>query len=270
MSQGEGTPSVLTVCGATHLGKVRDGNEDAFVVCELERGQPATPTRPTQLSAAAPGVLLMVCDGMGGAAAGEVAARVACETVCRLLHHRRGPEAAADLAAAIVGANAAIRDEAQRHVEKRGMGTTSTAALVREGRLLVAQVGDSRAYVSRAGVLHQLTRDQSLAMAMIEAGQLSPAQLKSFPHANVILQALGTQETVEPALTELALEPQDTLLLCSDGLHGPVARSEIAAILGAEADLAERAAALIRAALDAGATDNVTALVAQWSGPRPQ
>jgi serine/threonine protein phosphatase PrpC len=255
----------LRVYGATNVGKVRESNEDTFVVCQLDTGTPASPAEVSLLSAQTPGVLLMVCDGMGGAAAGEVAARLACEVVCRSLHEHATPGASPDLTAAMASANHAIFEEAKRHSEERGMGTTSTAAIVREGRLTVAQVGDSRAYLFRSGTLQRLTRDQSLAMAMVDSGTLSPAELKDFPHGNIILQALGVQPKVAPVITELDLEPRDTILLCSDGLHGPVADDKIASVLGATVHLSEGAAGLIQAALDAGAPDNVTVILAQWN-----
>jgi serine/threonine protein phosphatase PrpC/MFS family permease len=264
MDQGE-LPRGLSVYGATDVGKVRDSNEDTYVISQLETGVPASQTKVSFLSVEPPGVLLMVCDGMGGAAAGEVAARLACETVCRTLHEQRTSGTNPDLAAAMLSANRAIFEEARRHSEERGMGTTSTAALVHGGRLTVAQVGDSRAYLYRGGALQRLTRDQSLAMAMVDSGTLSPAELKDFPHGNIILQALGVQERVAPVITELELEPWDTILLCTDGLHGFVDEDKIAAVLSATPHLPEGAAGLIQAALDAGAPDNVTVILAQWS-----
>jgi serine/threonine protein phosphatase PrpC len=148
------------------------------------------------------------------------------------------------------------------------MGTTATAALVRGGRLLVAQIGDSRAYLFRGNDLQRLTRDQSLAASMVEEGVLSPEKLKDFRRGNVILQALGVEETVAPVVTTLELRPDDVILLCSDGLHGQVDDEKILSILrlGEGSDqLCGRAQALIQAALDAGAPDNVTVVLARWS-----
>lgn len=255
----------LTVFGTTDTGKVRDGNEDAFVIAALEAGTPLTSTEPLVVSAAAPGVLLMVCDGLGGAAAGEVASRLACDVVARSLFEQRGAADGPDLMVAMRAANQAIFEEASRRSDERGMGTTCTIALVREGRLTLAQVGDSRAYLARGGALRQLTRDQSLAMALLDAGTLSPSALKDFPHGNVILQALGVQETVEPVKTELELEPDDVILLCSDGLHAPVGEEKISSIMRRDDPLAVRARALIEAALAVGAPDNVTVVLAKFN-----
>jgi serine/threonine protein phosphatase PrpC/sugar phosphate permease len=252
----------LSVYGTTDVGKVRSSNEDTFAVYEIDKGSSPAPT-DASLSTAGAGVLLMVCDGMGGAAAGEIAARLATETICRTLSENRTEP---DLVSAMGAANQAILDESRRQTDQRGMGTTATAALVREARLLVAQVGDSRAYLFRDNGLERLTRDQSLATAMIDSGTLSPAELKDFPHGNIILQALGVAEKVTPVVTGLNLKPNDTILLCSDGLHGPVDDEQILSILRATDRLPERAAALIQAALDAGAPDNVTVILARWNG----
>ncbi len=251
----------LSVYGTTHVGRVRDSNEDTFVVYDIEMGASPASSGHTELSTGGPGVLVMVCDGMGGAAAGEVAAGIASQMVCRTLFENR---ANPDLVAALEAANQAIYQQSRAESEERGMGTTATAALVRDGHLLVAQVGDSRAYLFRGNDLERLTRDQSLAMAMVESGTLSPAEVDNFPHGNVILQALGVQETVTPVLTRLDLKDQDIILLCSDGLHGYVKEEQIRSALRGADKLSERAMALIQLALDAGAPDNVTVILARW------
>ncbi|HVV51390.1 MAG TPA: MFS transporter [Polyangia bacterium] len=253
----------LSVYGSTHVGRVRDSNEDAFVVYDVDKGASPASAEVSQLSATGPGVLLMVCDGMGGAAAGEVAAGLAAETTCRTLFENR---ANPDLVAALEAANLAIYKESRRETEERGMGTTATAALIRDGELLIAQVGDSRAYLFRDNDLERLTRDQSLAVAMMESGALSPAELDDFPHGNVILQALGVAESVVPVVTKRALKPDDTLLVCSDGLHGYVDDERIRSALRSSDQLPARALALIQAALDVGAPDNVTVVLARWDG----
>ena len=111
------------------------------------------------------------------------------------------------------------------------MGTTCAAGLLLAGRVVLAEVGDSRAYLFRAGVLRQLTRDQSLAAAMVDSGALTSEEAKTFPHKNVILQALGISDHVEPVTSESEVTSNDILLLCSDGLHGSVPDERIAAIL---------------------------------------
>jgi serine/threonine protein phosphatase PrpC/sugar phosphate permease len=262
---GEQTKPVrsLSAYGVTHVGRVRDSNEDTFVIYQIDQGAPPAPAEASVLSTAGPGVLLMVCDGMGGAAAGEVASALAAETICRTLSENR---AQPDLLAALAAANEAIYRESRRRADARGMGTTATAALVRDDHLLVAQVGDSRAYLFRGTDLQRLTRDQSLAAAMIDEGILSPEKLKDFRRKNVVLQALGVEEAVTPVVTKVDLEPRDAILLCSDGLHGQVDEEQILSILCRSDQPAEQVQALLRAALDTGAPDNVTIVLARWDG----
>lgn len=261
--------TTVTVCGATNVGLVREGNEDAFVVSDVAAGTTLTPSEPQPFSlSGGAGLLLMVCDGMGGAAAGEVAAHLACETVARGLSEPRavvaGFAGAAALTSALHLANRVIYEESRRRSDERGMGTTCTAALIERERLIVAQVGDSRAYLFRDGALQLLTHDQSLAMVMLDSGVLKPEELKTFPHANVITQALGAQEHLEPVVSELDLRTGDTLLLCSDGLHGPVPDATIAGILRETEHLSSCARKLVRAALEAGGPDNVTVVLARY------
>jgi protein phosphatase len=130
-------------------------------------------------------------------------------------------------------------------------------------------VGDSRAYLLRKGRLQQLTRDQTIASQLVEQGILSPDRLASFPFRHVLLQALGTRGEFEPVITDVALEEGDRLLLCSDGLHGPVSEEAIAAILNVSGDPAQAARALIAAALAAGGPDNVTVVVADCGRLEP-
>ena len=161
-----------------------------------------------------------------------------------------------------LGANGAVFAEAKAHPETRGMGTTCTAAIVLPDRLFIAQVGDSRAYLLRGGSLHLLTRDQTMADQLIESGVLRPEDVGTFAYRHVLSQALGTRSTIEPITSEVHLRRGDRILLCSDGLHGPVSAPEIARILGAAADINAVAHGLIQAALAAGGPDNVTVVVA--------
>jgi protein phosphatase len=202
---------------------------------------------------------------MGGAAAGEVAARLAAESIKHVLV-AAGPAVSAhpteSLECAVDDANRAILNEAQAHPEERGMGTTCTAAIVLPDRLCISQVGDSRAYLLRGGTLQALTRDQSLATQLVDSGALQPDQASTFPYRHVLVQALGTRSTISPVTTETPLQTGDRILLCSDGLHGPVGEDGIAAILAAVRDVDQATHQLIEAALAAGGPDNVTVVVA--------
>jgi protein phosphatase len=149
------------------------------------------------------------------------------------------------------------------------MGTTATVCTVAGDSLLIAHVGDSRAYLLRGGVLHQLTRDQTLKTLLVERGQLTPEQAGEFQHNNIILQALGHKGGVEVDLGWVGLCQGDVLLVCSDGLYGCVPDERIAQTLSAGGDLGQTCDALIELALHAGGPDNVTVLVAHCHGALP-
>lgn len=255
----------LTVCGGTDIGSSRDQNQDTFVILNLESGKTSRPCVRTDISVSQPGILLLVCDGMGGAPAGDVAARVAATTIENELRAAGSDvvqEPGPSLKRAVEGANRAILAEAKAHPEERGMGTTCTAAVFSPDLLSVAQVGDSRAYLFRDGRLRALTRDQTMAQDLLEAGDLTPGQMAHFPYRHVLSQALGPRGRVKPVVTDHKLEEHDRVLLCSDGLHGVIDEVAIGAILSATPDVSDAARALIEAALAAGGPDNVTVVVA--------
>jgi PPM family protein phosphatase len=257
---------MVTVCGGTNVGSVRKENQDTFVIAELESGRISRPCVRTEVWTARPGVLMLVCDGMGGRAAGDVAAKVAAESIKQRLQAEgenvgRAPEHS--LKRAIASANDAVQKEARVHPEESGMGTTCTAAIVCPDRLAIAQVGDSRAYLLRDGRLVSLTRDQTLAEELVDAGVLESSDVQRFPYRHVLAQALGTNPRVEPAMTTVELREGDRVLLCSDGLHGPVPETTVAAIMTSTRDVAEISKALIEASLKAGSPDNVTVVVAE-------
>jgi PPM family protein phosphatase len=160
-----------------------------------------------------------------------------------------------------------IFNEARADRSRRGMGTTSTIASLMDTRLFVAQVGDSRAYVLRHGKLVQVSRDQSLVNQLIEAGQLTEEEAETFEHNNIILQALGTAETVQVDLTYVDLERGDRLLLCSDGLSGMVRADELREVLVGQRDPLDACRELTERANRAGGHDNITVIVADFDGP---
>ncbi|MCC6994989.1 MAG: serine/threonine-protein phosphatase [Deltaproteobacteria bacterium] len=278
----------VEVCGRTDVGLEREHNEDSFLVADLEHDWRAGETDPTRtLTVSGKGVVLAVCDGMGGAAAGEVASGMAVEAlfeelggaardkVARPAEGKPNDEAAvlarreglAELLyQAIMAANTRIWDASVAERARSGMGTTASATTLIDEHLVIAQVGDSRAYLFRNGALTQVTRDQSLAGALIESGTLDQAQAKDFIHSNVILQALGVEPDVAPTLSSIALCRGDVVLICSDGLSGPVYDDQMQSILGAESDLAKACDQLIEAAKEEGAPDNVTVVLARFGG----
>jgi serine/threonine protein phosphatase PrpC len=255
----------LAICGATDIGGSRASNQDTFVIADLQSGDLSNPCSRKDIPLSRHGILLLVCDGMGGAAAGDVAARIAAESIKKQLIGARPAVSTrpdASLKRAVSSANGAVFAEAKAHPETRGMGTTCTAAIVLPDRLLIAQVGDSRAYLLRGGRLELLTRDQTMAEQLVDSGVLRAEDVDACAYGHILSQAVGTQSTVQPITSEVRLRRGDRILLCSDGLHGPVSAQEIARILGASADIKGVAHGLIQAALAAGGPDNVTVVVA--------
>ncbi|HEX4458656.1 MAG TPA: Stp1/IreP family PP2C-type Ser/Thr phosphatase, partial [Polyangia bacterium] len=273
----EGGPTSVRLMGRTDVGLIREHNEDSFVIVRLDDGQREIEPL-VQHDLGERGTLLVVCDGMGGAAAGEVASGMAIEALVQTMCDAAmiaAPEGTVDddktrharkLRGAAREANARIFREARENLTRSGMGTTMTAMQLWRSWALIAQVGDSRAYVWRQGVFTQVTRDQSLVNQLLETGQITVEQAKFFEHSNVILQALGVQEEVEVQLSKVDLRKGDRLLLCSDGLVGVVSDEEIAAVMGAIDDPDETARILIEMANGAGGPDNITVIVAHVDG----
>jgi protein phosphatase len=255
----------LALCGATNVGVCRSENQDTFVIADLRSGDLSNPCSRAELPLSSQGILLLVCDGMGGAAAGDLAARIAADAMKQQLVGA-GPTIAEhpdeSLKSAVAGANGAVLAEAKARPAARGMGTTCTAAIVQPDRLSIAQVGDSRAYLWRDGRLQRLTRDQTMADQLVDCGALRPEDIPTYPYRHILTQAVGTHSTIEPITSDTRLQRGDRILLCSDGLHGPVPDSEIARILGAPVGIDRVTQELIHAALAAGGPDNVTVVVA--------
>ena len=261
----------FAVFGKTEVGLIREHNEDNFMVADLSSDAgPLEGDAVFEGEVSDRGVAFAVCDGMGGAAAGEVASHMAVDALFEVL---RGDSAAQDrdsfarrLVTAVEEAGARIFLAAKKDRTRRGMGTTATVAGFIDKVLFVGQVGDSRCYVLRNGQLSLLTKDQSLVNQLIEAGQLTEDEAEAFEHSNIILQALGTTERVAVDLTFVELRRGDRLLLCSDGLsalvHDDAIREEMACI-GPLPQLTDR---LIDLANAAGGHDNVTCIVADFDG----
>lgn len=233
----------LEAAALTHTGKVRDHNEDAFGHC-LEAG------------------VFVVCDGMGGAAAGEIASRLAVDTLVERLCAVTSPaDRRRALEESIAAANRLVYTQSAKDAALRGMGTTLVAVAVQDHSALIAHVGDSRCYLFRAGQLTRQTNDHSLVDEQVRLGHITQQDAERSPLKNVITRAIGTQPSVEPDITELPLEPGDILLLCSDGLIREVPDPKIAAILKLAATLEEKCRQLIETANSAGSHDNVTAIL---------
>jgi serine/threonine protein phosphatase PrpC len=244
--------------GLSETGPVRHINEDCFVIAEDLR-------------------LFVVADGMGGHAAGEVAARAAIESIENFI--RRSQETADfswpygidptmsyeanRLKTAVSLANRRINRLADSHDDYLGMGTTVVCALLRDDHLIVAHVGDSRLYLYDGNALIQLTQDDSWAATVLDSKK---ANGKSVPIRHVLTNVLGARPDTEVHLMERELEKDAKLLLCSDGLHGSVPHDRLQDVLASNQDLGEMARALIGAALEHGSRDNITALLVHCSG----
>jgi protein phosphatase len=266
---------VVRVSGQTDVGRAREHNEDAFAVADLTTGNPTLGPEPGLHVAGERGVLFMVADGMGGAAAGELASSMAVSVVLEEMRERWcGEDApppepatfAAALREATEAANRRIHDYAAAHPENRGMGTTATVVGLLGDTLYVAQVGDSRAYLVREGTARQITKDQSLMQKLIEAGEMTEAEAEVSDRRNIILQALGPEPYVRTDLTHQQVRRGDTLVLCSDGLSGQVRAEEIARLAGETDDIAVLCERLIEQANATGGPDNITVVAARFDG----
>jgi serine/threonine protein phosphatase PrpC len=272
MNSANGRPEIrMRLFGRTDVGQIREHNEDNFLVADLTRKTRSLMESDRDQAVGDWGSVAGVCDGMGGAAAGEIASQLAVDIIYEHLTKGDPPREQDDLARRLVHAveeaGSRIFNEARADRTRRGMGTTATIAALMDGRLFVAQVGDSRAYVLRGDKLVQVSRDQSLVNQLIEAGQLTEEEAETFEHNNIILQALGTAETVQVDLTYVALPRTDRRLLCSDGLSGMVRADEMREVLLASADPLEACRELTDRANRAGGHDNITVIVADFDGP---
>ena len=264
---------IVHVFGRTDVGRTREHNEDAFVVADLTRGNATLQPEVRTHQVGDRGSLFMVADGMGGAAAGEIASAMAIEVVLRelteSLSSAEAPDResyAASLKRATAAANAQIHAFALDHPEYRGMGTTATVAAVLGDTLFLSQVGDSRAYLVRDGVAQQITKDQSLMQKLIEAGEITEEEAEHSERRNIILQALGPESQIRVDLTHQQVRRGDILVLCSDGLSGQVRIDEIGRVATEEPDLMAVCKTLIDRANENGGPDNITVIAVRFDG----
>jgi protein phosphatase len=223
----------------TDLGRVRDANEDAYLVDEPIYG---------------------IADGMGGHIAGDVASQTAVDTITSRAKEQ-SPGDADSLAELVKEANAAIWERSQSDPSLHGMGTTCTMVLVGDDHLDIAHVGDSRAYLYRDGELSQITEDHTLVGRMVKEGRLEPHEAERHPQRNIITRALGIDRSVEVDTITLTVREGDRILVCSDGLTSMIEAEEIRDILRSESDPQVVADRLVEAANSAGGEDNITVLI---------
>jgi protein phosphatase len=243
------TPVIrYAVATVSDCGRKRPSNEDAFGY-SVEHG------------------VYVVCDGMGGAAAGEIASSMAVDEVLRLLGNRTEAAPLEDaVEEALRAANQAIHFRAEQDPQLNGMGTTLVGLATEGRRILVFNVGDSRCYRLRNLQLEQISLDHSLVEEQVRMGKMTEAEALRSPLRNVITRALGTEGSVTPDLFELQVEPGEIFLLCSDGLTGDVSDAQIESLLAADLALDELCASLVEAANQAGGRDNITCLLVRAEG----
>lgn len=266
-------PVRVSVFGKTDLGKTRDHNEDSFLVADLTTQRASLLPEVREHVVGPRGSLFMVADGMGGAAAGEVASAMATDLIYKHLTNEWGKDTevsaqrfAYRMKEAVEVANAGINGYTRDHPDVRGMGTTCTTAGVFGTDLYLCQIGDSRGYLVRDGKTMQITKDQSLMQRLVDAGELTEAEAETSERRNIILQALGPEPRVKVDLTHQPLRKGDLLVLCSDGLSGQVKRDEIGELYARHPGLPELCSALIDLANERGGPDNITCIAARFDG----
>ncbi len=272
-------PFTVRAFGLTDRGRVRPANEDHFVVLELARTmnvhQTSLPESEAQYGSHR-GHLFLIADGMGGHRAGEVASALSVVSVegfllntLKRFFSMEAPEeqhVLKEFQAALLQADARIFEEASRHPEMIGMGTTLTMAFAVDWRLLVAHAGDSRCYLLSGGLLHQLTHDDTMVAAMVQAGSLSPEAASHHPYRHVVTNVLGGQDPgVRVEMHKLDLETGDVVLLCSDGLTEMLSDDRIAVILQGEENPRQACERLAAEANEQGGKDNITVIVARFA-----
>jgi protein phosphatase len=271
-------PLEVSCFGLTDRGRVRESNEDQFLVAELVKALRVRYTslpQPKVRQSSDRSYLFVVADGIGGSAAGERASALAIDSVetflldaCQWFARLRGAEGDQlfhDFRQALATANSRVLAEATAHAELRGMGTTLTLAFVLNGELFVAHAGDSRCYLFRGGLLYRLTADHTLAEEMVRLGGLTPEEAAHSRWSHVVTNAVGgdsPEVTVE--LHKAALSAGDVLLVCSDGLTGMVSEAEVARVLADEVGPEAAARRLVARANEQGGKDNITVIVARF------
>lgn len=255
----------VLVSAKTDVGRTRQTNEDACSITELATGDLIDALdRDCKIDVGERGVLLALSDGMGGHQAGEVASALVLESLQAELRREMNKPIERQLEEAIRRANAQVRAAAQT-AEREGMGATLVAVFIRGTQAYIAEVGDSRGYLLRAGRLRQMTRDQSLVQLLVDQGVMTPSEARRAPGKNVILQAVGLDSDVRVAIGRLELRRGDRLLLCSDGVTNEVSDDELRETM---TDCAPRAACetMIALANERGGHDNQTVIVADVLG----
>lgn len=255
----------VEVFGATDTGRRRPRNEDTFLFANLNK-KGENELFENKFAVEENGALMLVADGMGGAAAGDVASKMASETI--YIAFKELPQEMdipLRLKTAVDLANQRIFEHAQANPELRGMGTTLTAVYIQDSIAYIAQVGDSRAYLLRGNKIKQITKDQTLAQYLFDIGQITRDKMRIVPQ-NVILQALGTEKNIDPTISAIRLCKDDYLLLCSDGLSNKLFSLDIHKTVSSSSGLRDAVNQLVALANERGGEDNITVVLVRFSG----
>lgn len=267
---------LIDYAAITHQGRVRKNNEDAYLVSAMDGEEPLVNQLHRIHAPCQRGLLVAVADGMGGAAAGEIASREGLTSLAVYMfgHWGRFPSAKAtekELYGALRGAAEFANNSVLRYSDDdrtaRGMGSTLTAAVIWDGYVHFVQVGDSRAYLYRKPDLVQLTTDQTLVNEMIASGYLTREQARTHPQRSMITQALGSPQPLKAEMGKATLRRGDRLLLCSDGLHGEIGDEQIKEFMGLNYSPRRTLELMLEVALEHGGRDNVTALLLSLDDP---
>jgi serine/threonine protein phosphatase PrpC len=262
----------VNASASSDVGRIRATNEDAFCIADLSQGLRIEKSGALQFLSGPQGALFVLADGMGGAAGGETASRLAVRTLYREVQEwvRDMEQPQDDLLEemyvdAVAVANRNIFELARYNPDLAGMGTTLTAVLEIQNKLIIAQIGDSRAYLLRKEGIRQLTRDQSLVADLVSVGQITEEQARRHPERNVLLQALGVGSKVELQLGRANIRLGDVLLLCSDGLHSQMSADEIFNIVADSRSPEDACRELVDLANSRGGPDNITSILVEFS-----
>lgn len=265
-------PSYTVVaCAFSDIGRVRESNEDSFLIADLSQSIRFEDDGAVSFPSGSCGSVFAVADGMGGAAGGGTASRLALtrlyaelQGLVRKVRSRDAESLERVLIDAVGTANSCVFEAARRDCELSGMGTTLTVLFEVHGKCVVGQIGDSRAYLLREIGIRQLTRDQSLIAEQVAAGHLTEQQARRHPQRNILLQALGVRPEVELVLRTTIAQPGDVLLLCSDGLHSQMAGEEMYEIVAESASPEAACRQLVQFANNRGGPDNITVVLIQF------
>lgn len=241
----------VTVAAKTDLGRVRENNEDKYEFYQPE----------DEATLASRGQVFLVCDGMGGHAAGQIASEIACKTFIDVYLHHPASEPEAAMRAAVVAANRFVNDVGRAVPSRKGMGTTLSSLILLQNKAYTVQVGDSRIYRLRAGTLVQLTHDHTWVDEAVLRGMITPEEGENHPYKHVLTRAIGTEGDVQPDVDSGEVMQGDLYLLCSDGLINHVDDPTIAETLGTASAPSEAAWKLVGQALQGGGSDNCTVMI---------